>query len=203
MVIDVGDYVKSDISQPVIIDLLRGSTTVVTLLSCMTEKIVPLSNLCLLPVLKLRYPQGILVGERRGRKIPGFTFSNSPTEIIERRDSLHGKTIIHKTTFLTRYLHRLKRYKGLLAGLVNLDAIVGRIQNSEGNYTLIPCGCPEDEVVAYYILSRLRKKEMSPNARTILNKYHTKDLTKIILNSKSAQTLRKLGYSKDIELALS
>ena len=52
--------------------------------------------------LKYKYSNSVLAGERDEKKIPGFDFGNSPTEILQA--DLRGKTVIHTTTAGTQGL---------------------------------------------------------------------------------------------------
>jgi 2-phosphosulfolactate phosphatase len=73
--------------------------------------------------LKRKYINSVLVGERDEKKIPGFDFGNSPTEIIQA--DLHGKTVIHTTTAGTNGLINATRADLVLTGsFVNAGAIV-------------------------------------------------------------------------------
>ena len=78
--------------------------------------------------LKKKYVNSVLVGERDEKKIPGFDFGNSPTEIIQA--DLHGKTVIHTTTAGTQGLINAKRADLVLTGsFVNAGAIVKFIKD--------------------------------------------------------------------------
>jgi 2-phosphosulfolactate phosphatase len=73
--------------------------------------------------LSSKYANSVLVGERDERKIPGFDFGNSPTEIMQA--DLHGKTVIHTTTAGTQGLINAIRADLVLTGsFVNAGAIV-------------------------------------------------------------------------------
>ena len=77
--------------------------------------------------LRSRYSNPVLVGERDEKKIPGFDFGNSPTEIIQA--DLHGKTVILTTTAGTQGLINATRADLILTGsFVNAGAIVKFIQ---------------------------------------------------------------------------
>jgi 2-phosphosulfolactate phosphatase len=77
--------------------------------------------------LRKKYANSVLVGERDEKKIPGFDFGNSPTEIIQA--DLHGKTVIHTTTAGTQGLINATRADLLLTGsFVNAGAIVKYIK---------------------------------------------------------------------------
>lgn len=73
--------------------------------------------------LRKKYRNSVLVGERNERKIQGFDFGNSPTEII--KANLEGKTVIHTTTAGTQGLIRAVKADAIIAGcLVNADATI-------------------------------------------------------------------------------
>ena len=78
--------------------------------------------------LKKKYANSVLVGERDEKKIPGFDFGNSPTEIIQA--DLHGKIVIHTTTAGTQGLINATRADMVLTGsFVNAAAIVRFIKS--------------------------------------------------------------------------
>jgi 2-phosphosulfolactate phosphatase len=77
--------------------------------------------------LRQKYKNSVLVGERDERKIEGFNFGNSPTEII--KTDLHGKTVIHTTTAGTNGLVNAVNAKVVLTGsIVNTGAIIRYIK---------------------------------------------------------------------------
>lgn len=77
--------------------------------------------------LKNTFINPVLVGERDEKKIDGFDFGNSPTEII--KTDLHGKTVIHTTTSGTQGLINALSADVVLTGsLVNAGALVNYIK---------------------------------------------------------------------------
>lgn len=77
--------------------------------------------------LKKKYINSVLVGEREEKKIEGFDFGNSPTEII--KTDLHGKTVIHTTTAGTKGLVNAVNADVVITGsFVNTGAIVRYIK---------------------------------------------------------------------------
>jgi len=77
--------------------------------------------------LRKKYTNSVLVGEREEKKIPGFDFGNSPTEIIQA--DLHGKIVIHTTTAGTQGLINATLADLVLTGsFVNAGAIVRYIK---------------------------------------------------------------------------
>jgi 2-phosphosulfolactate phosphatase len=76
---------------------------------------------------KLKYSDAVLVGERNEKKIEGFDFGNSPTEII--KADLRGKTVIHTTTAGTQGLINAVNADMVLTGsFVNSGAIANYIK---------------------------------------------------------------------------
>jgi 2-phosphosulfolactate phosphatase len=73
--------------------------------------------------LKQEYKNSVLVGERDEKKIVGFDFGNSPTEII--KSDLKGKTVIHTTTAGTNGLVNASNADLVITGsFVNAGAVV-------------------------------------------------------------------------------
>jgi len=114
--------------------------------------------------LKKRYLNSVLVGEREEKKIKGFDFGNSPTEII--KTDLHGKTVIHTTTAGTRGLVNAVNADAVITGsFVNAGAIVRYIKaiNPE-HVSLVAMGyrgtlsAEEDQLCAELIQAGLNDK---------------------------------------------
>ena len=112
--------------------------------------------------LQKRYNNSVLVGEREEKKIEGFDFGNSPTEIL--KVNLKGKTVIHTTTAGTNGLVNAKNASLLLTGsFVNADAIVKYIKTLKPEHvTLVAMGyraettAEEDVLCARLISERLK-----------------------------------------------
>ncbi len=121
--------------------------------------------------LKKRYVKAILVGEREERKIKGFDYGNSPTEII--RADFTGKTVIHTTTAGTSGLVSAINADQLLAGsFVNASATAGYIAASRPErVTLVAMGyratepAEEDLLCAEYIESLINGRNGNFEAR--------------------------------------
>lgn len=72
--------------------------------------------------LQKKYTNSLIAGERDEKKIPGFDFGNSPTEII--KTDLSGKTLIHTTTAGTNGLINANNSDMVLTGsIVNAKAV--------------------------------------------------------------------------------
>lgn len=80
--------------------------------------------------LKKKYKNCVLVGERGEKKVPGFDFGNSPTELLAA--NLEGKTVIHTTTAGTNGLVNATNADTVITGsLVNVSAIVRYIKKAD------------------------------------------------------------------------
>jgi 2-phosphosulfolactate phosphatase len=115
--------------------------------------------------LKQQYRNSVLVGEREERKIKGFDFGNSPTEIIQA--DLHGKTVIHTTTAGTMGLVNAVKADTVLTGsFVNAGAVVKYLKSiSPEHVSLVAMGyranisAEEDLLCANYIMDGLFDKK--------------------------------------------
>jgi 2-phosphosulfolactate phosphatase len=111
----------------------------------------------------------VLIGERNEKKIEGFDFGNSPTELLQA--DLKGAIVIHTTTAGTEGLVNAKNATVLLTGsLVNADAIVKYILSLKPEQvSLVAMGyratisAEEDMLCARLLTERLRgqKREYS------------------------------------------
>ena len=115
-------------------------------------------------LLRKKYSNSILIGERDEKIIEGFDFGNSPTEII--KSDLHGKTVIHTTTAGTQGLVNAGNADTVITGsFVNAGAVVNYIKavNPE-HVSLVAMGyratisAEEDLLCAELICSSLNNK---------------------------------------------
>jgi 2-phosphosulfolactate phosphatase len=128
--------------------------------------------------LKTAYTNSVLVGERDEKKIPGFDFGNSPTEIIQA--DLKGKTVIHTTTAGTQGLVNASGAELVLTGsFVNAGAIIKFIKVlNPGLVSLVAMGyraevsAEEDLLCAEYIRNGLLSAE-KPGEQDIAKLMHT------------------------------
>lgn len=152
----------------VVIDVLRAFTTACYIFSGGSEKIILVKTPEEGILLKEQYPTCILVGERKGLKLPGYDYGNSPYEI--KKAKLVGKTIVMTTSRGTSsFLHLYARSKGkefITGSFVNASAIIDHIKKS--TYKTVSFVCTdnsfednEDYMCANYIISCLQKKPLN------------------------------------------
>lgn len=147
----------------VIIDVFRAFSTECYAFDSGAARIIATSTPDEAFELKKKYSNSVLVGERNEKRIEGFDFGNSPTEII--KADLHGKTVIHTTTAGTQGLINAKNADLVLAaGFVNASAVAEYIKLIKPEYvSLVAMGyratesADEDLLCADLISSLLKK----------------------------------------------
>src|SRR3989337_1134919 len=104
-----------------VVDVLRASTSIVTLLERGVPAVIPAGGVEEARALRERLPGRLLCGEQGGRAPPGFDYGNSPAEFAAA--SLDGRPAILATSNGTRILSDLAEAPAVLVGaLVTLAA---------------------------------------------------------------------------------
>jgi 2-phosphosulfolactate phosphatase len=111
----------------VIIDVFRAFSVACYAFDAGASGIIATSQVDEAFRLKKLFQQSVLVGERSEKKIEGFDFGNSPTEII--KSNIRGKTVIQTTTAGTSGLVNAMNADLVLTGsLVNAGSVVKYIK---------------------------------------------------------------------------
>lgn len=147
----------------VVIDVFRAFTTAAYVMNNGAEKIIPIGNLDEAFELK-KNPDYILMGERKGLKVQGFDYGNSPFEIKD--VDFGGKTVVMTTSAGTQGIANAKNADEIILGnFVCIDAIVNYIRKlNPKTVTLVALGSEgivirdEDELCAKYIKDSLEGK---------------------------------------------
>lgn len=155
----------------VIIDVFRAFSVACYAFDSGAVRIIATSDVQEAFKLKKNYKNSVLVGERDERKIEGFDFGNSPTEII--KADLTGRTVIQTTTAGTQGLINATQADAVITGsIVNAGAIIRYIKaiNPE-HVSLVAMGyratesAAEDLICAEMIASELNDKKFVPGNR--------------------------------------
>lgn len=110
----------------VIIDVLRACSVACYAMAAGAERIVPVADAGEALRLRDAAADRLAIGERHGRKLPGFDFGNSPTELAGA--DLRGRTLIHTTHAGTQGLTAARGADCVLTGaLVNAAALCRHI----------------------------------------------------------------------------
>jgi 2-phosphosulfolactate phosphatase len=154
----------------VIIDVFRAFSVACYAADAGAARIIATAEVAEAFRLKKEYKNSVLVGERDEKKIEGFDFGNSPTEII--KTNLSGKTVIHTTTAGTKGLVNAVNADVVLTGsIVNAGAIIKYIRavNPE-NVSLVAMGyratssAEEDLMCAEMIAQELKNRNIISEA---------------------------------------
>jgi 2-phosphosulfolactate phosphatase len=106
----------------VVVDVLRASSSIVTLLESGAESVIAAGDIAGARQLAGRLPGYVLCGEKDGLPPEGFTYGNSPSEFS--RLDFTGRSAILATSNGTRILAALASAPALLVGcLLNRTAI--------------------------------------------------------------------------------
>lgn len=143
----------------VIIDVFRAFSVACYAADGGAAKIIATASVEEAFYLKAKYKNPVLVGERNERKVEGFDFGNSPTEIL--KADLEGKVVIHTTTAGTNGLvNAVNADQVITGGFVNAASTAEYIKRTDpAVVSLVAMGyranepAAEDLLCAEYIRS--------------------------------------------------
>lgn len=155
----------------VIIDVFRAFSVACYAVDAGAARIIATSEVSEAFSLQKKYRNSVLVGERDEKKIEGFDFGNSPTEIL--KSDLTGMTVIQTTTAGTKGLISACRADTILTGsLVNAGAVAKFIKAiNPGVVSLVAMGyratqsSEEDLLCAGLISAELNDEDINFNEK--------------------------------------
>jgi 2-phosphosulfolactate phosphatase len=161
----LADGATGAVGTVVIIDVFRAFTTAAVALARGATRVVMVDSLEKALALRQAGVGQLCIGERGGRKPPGFDFGNSPAALAAA--DVAGKTLIQTTTNGTTGVLAAHRATRIYAGaLVSAEATVQAILRERPNHvTLVAMGrvatdrADEDELCALYLRSRLEGRQ--------------------------------------------
>ncbi len=197
----------------VIIDVLRATSTIATVLYNGAKCIIPVDSVA--ACIRIgKQIEGITAGERDGKIAEGLSYGNSPFEYP--REFVSGKTLVLTTTNGTKLLHMAleKGAKKIITGsFVNLTAVCDYLVEQKRHVIL---GCAawkdrvniEDTLFAGAVINRVKEHfnincDASQLAETMYA--DAKEDTFEFLKNKNAShyhRLTKFGLEKDIRYCL-
>jgi 2-phosphosulfolactate phosphatase len=149
----------------VVIDVFRAFSVACYAYARGAKRIVPMAGIEEALAMKKSRPEIVAIGERHGRRVDGFDFGNSPTEISQA--DVRGKVLVHTTSAGTQGLTRASQADVVLTGsLVNAAAICAYIRSlSPEQVSIVRMGydakerCAEDDLCAELLSARLSGKD--------------------------------------------
>jgi 2-phosphosulfolactate phosphatase len=146
----------------VVIDVLRAFTTAAFAFAAGAKEIVFVSSIEEAFIKHQKDSSLLLMGEQEGKRIEGFHFENSPSEI--QNSSLIGQRLVQRTSSGTQGVVGCSHASHLLiSSFVVAEATVKRIQELKPSHvSFIATGRTdgdEDVALAEYLQSKLLKKD--------------------------------------------
>jgi 2-phosphosulfolactate phosphatase len=164
MQIEVSDFVagaRQARGVAVIIDVFRAFSVACYAYARGAKRIIPVAEIDKALALRRDHPEYLAIGERGGRRVEGFDFGNSPSEISQ--TDVRGRTIVHTTSAGTQGLTNASQADIVLTGsLVNAAAICSYIEAlAPEQVSIVRMGlaakerCMEDDLCAELLRARL------------------------------------------------
>ncbi|NNC94425.1 MAG: 2-phosphosulfolactate phosphatase [Chitinophagales bacterium] len=194
----------------VIIDILRASSTICTILENGASRVIPVASLeeCLKYKDKENH---IVAAERHGQKPDGFEFGNSPFDFP--REKVEGKTVVLTTTNGTKALHMSAEASHIVIGsFLNLDSLCSWLKETNRDTVLFSAGWKnhlnfEDSVYGGAVLEMLKNDFESDLDSSLAVRYLYKNLKNrmdvAMKFSSHYKRLEGFGVSKDVDYCLS
>jgi len=185
-ILDLIEGAKQARGLTVIIDVFRAFSTACYVVRNGGRQIIPVGDVELAYKLKEEHPDYVLMGERKGKMLPGFDYGNSPADI--QNVNFSGKTIIQTTSAGTQGFANAKDADELISGsFVNAEAIVSYIKmKAPGQVSLVCMGTwavkpnDEDTLCAEYIAARLNNQKL--DHQEIYRKLRNSDTARIFFD---------------------
>ncbi|MGL4864581.1 MAG: 2-phosphosulfolactate phosphatase [Cetobacterium sp.] len=194
----------------VVIDVLRATSVMVTAFKNGAQSIFPFENIDDTKQAYYLNNNGLLAGERKGLKIEGFHFGNSPLDFTP--EKIDGKNIFMTTSNGTRAIKNAKGYDNLyIASYLNLSAVANILLKDEKD-TVILCAGTDDEfslddaLCAGMIVNKISEQiKIQTNDATLslqILANLSKNIKTTLENSKHYSYLKSIGYENDLEYCI-
>ena len=193
----------------VIIDVLRGSSTIVHALAHGCKEIYPMPDIktARRKWKACKNEQILIGGERNGIKVKGFDLGNSPEEYTS--EKIRGKTLIFTTTNCTQTLRFCKNpYETLICAFLNAASVAQYLCATKRDILFALSGnsdtySMEDMMCAGLVINKISKyrkvnlSDTAISAKIIYNNYRGY-IRKGLLDSFHGKYLEKIGMKKDV-----
>jgi 2-phosphosulfolactate phosphatase len=195
----------------IVIDVLRGSSTIIQALKNGASKIIPAGEIEEARALADEWPTGeyLLCAERNAIKVDGFNLGNSPFEYDP--ETVSGKDIIYSSTNCSKALLSSYEADRILVGTFNNISAVMESVGTVNRVFLVCAGkmgrfALEDTVCAgmfvnEYLRDTSREVALNDASRTakLLFDFYHRDILKLLRESAHGNYLLTLGMDRDLE----
>ena len=184
-----GRYIRNIYGVPVVADIFRATSNIVTMVMKGVKEIIPVNDVN--TALSLKKEGYVLFGENNLNPIEGFQYGNSPTQTMKL--DLDGAKAVLMTTNGSGII--LKAGEGTLVGsFLNMGALSRHLRNKEVH--IFPANLKngvstEDNEFAY----ALTKKVMEPGSNIDVNIARSR-------NGNGATLLKEHKFEEDIDFCL-
>ena len=185
----------------IVVDVLRATSTIAEALASGHERVLCCSEIEEAEALRAALGDGLLAGERKCLRIPGFDRGNSPSEFT----TGSGETVILTTTNGTRALvaaaARCERVYA--ASLLNLGAVVAAARDAGDDVAVFCAGVKgefalDDAYVAGRLVEELGGDGADAAAAAVRLRASFSSAEDGLGASQSARNLRAAGLEEDI-----
>lgn len=191
----------------IVIDVLRASSTITTALAHGAAEVIPVETIG--QARGFQGDQYILAGERYGKKVIGFPYSNSPIEMTQA--PLTGNSLVLTTTNGTKAIHKCWKASSILIGCFLNGATCAQMAlQLKKDITILCSGSRqkfalEDGVCAGYIVACITQQVsnlfINDLGKALLSsyEYHKDQLSEVLKTSATGQRLLSWGNESDVE----
>ena len=186
----------------VVIDVLRATSTINTLLFLGADHVKPVGSLEECKVLK--GDDYIIMAERMGKKVEGFDYGNSPTKFKE--GNIKGRKVAIATSNGSKAIIKSEGSKRtILCSFLNIESVINLIKKYESDVLLLCSGWLgktnlEDTLCAGGIVAGLDNFEIESDTALMAKALH--DNTDNILETMklSSHAKRLSGYDNKVDI---
>lgn len=192
----------------VIIDVLRATSVMITALANGAKAVYPYQDIESVLENSKKSKSFILGGERKGLKIEGFDFGNSPLEYT--KEAVKGKDIFMTTSNGTRAIENSANgsKKLFIAAFLNVESVAEKILKENDDTVIICSGTDnnfslDDALCAGEIIKRIKEKNKNVKLTDIslaMKKLAETSLSieNTLEGSKHFEYLKTIGFHEDM-----
>ena len=191
----------------VAIDVIRATTSAITI-AARGGRCFPVPSLDAALELKSKLQAPLLVGELGGAIAPGFGLNNSPAQLD--KCDLTGRPVMLLSSSGTRLISLAKGCEAVhLACFRNYGSVAHHLADHHSRIAVIGAGSPgefrlEDQMCCAWIardLAEMGYGTADEATLSLIKKWATEH-PEVVLNSKSADYLRRIGQTQDLDFIL-